>query len=94
MTQAKGIVLQIADFRKPPEPLTPREKRRLERQISPAATETAKNLRIRIARRNAWWYADRVAGYWRARLDWQCALQLAQKHKIGDSGSFPTRDQR
>ena len=43
-------------------------------ELPPLATETAKNSRIRIKRRDAWWHADRMMDYWRARLDWQCAL--------------------
>ena len=70
--------------------LTPRELRRAGKPpVPPPATETAKNSRIRIARRDAWWHAGRVAEYWRARLDWQSALELAQQYKIGDSASFP-----
>jgi hypothetical protein len=32
--------------------------------------QPAKNSRLRIARRDAWWRAGRVTDYWRARLDW------------------------
>ena len=46
-------------------------------ELPPPATETAKNSRIRIKRRDAWWHADRMMDYWRARLDWQCALEIA-----------------
>ena len=28
--------------------------------------------------------------YWRARLDWQCALEIAQQYGIADSDSFPS----
>jgi hypothetical protein len=70
--------------------LTPRLIRRLGKpELPPPATETAKNYRLRNARRDAWWHAGQVADYWRARLDWQSALDLAQQYKIGDSGSFP-----
>ena len=68
--------------------LTPRQMRRLGKpELPPPATETAKNSRIRIARRDAWWRAG--PDYWRARLDWQSALGIAQEHGIGDSASFP-----
>jgi hypothetical protein len=60
-----------------------------ERPLPPPLTETAKNSRIRIARRDAWWLADRVTDYWRARLDWQSELEYAQREGIGDSASFP-----
>jgi len=51
--------------------------------------ETGKNHRIRLKRRDVWWHAGRVADYWRARLDWQGALECAQSHGIADSASFP-----
>jgi hypothetical protein len=51
---------------------------------------TAINSDLRKERRDAWWHADRVADYWRARLDWCSALSIAQQHGIGDSASFPS----
>jgi len=92
MTQANCIVLQFADFRKPATPLTPREKRRLERNQTPAATETGKNSRLRIARRQVWWDAESLTRYLRARLDWQSALEHAQRRGLGDSKSFPSAE--
>jgi hypothetical protein len=74
--------------------LTPRDIRRAERQAAPPATETAKNSRLRDARKTAWYMADRTRDYWRARLDWQSALALAQRNEIGDSGSFPPARER
>jgi hypothetical protein len=63
--------------------LTPRQRRREGKPELPSpATETAKNSRIRTARCGAWWHADRVADYWRARLDWRIALWSAQRHGI------------
>lgn len=41
-------------------------------------TETAKNAKLREKRRDAWWLAGRVTDYWRARLDWEHALETAQ----------------
>jgi hypothetical protein len=71
--------------------LTPRQLRREGRpELPPPATETAKNSRIRIARRDAWWHAYRVADYWRARLDWTSDLEIAQQYGIADSASFPS----
>ena len=71
--------------------LTPRQMRRLGKpELPPPATETARNSRIRSARRDAWWHAARLAEYWRARLDWHSALGTAQKYEIGDSASFPS----
>jgi hypothetical protein len=70
--------------------LTPRQRRREGKpELPPPATETAKNAWIRTERRDAWWLAGRMADYWRARLDWQSALSIAQKYGIGDSASFP-----
>jgi hypothetical protein len=48
-------------------------------ELPPPATETAKNSRIRIARRDAWWHAGHVTDYWRARLEWQNAIETAQR---------------
>ena len=43
--------------------LTPRQRRREGKpELPPPATETAKNSRIRIARRDAWWHADLGGG--------------------------------
>jgi hypothetical protein len=71
--------------------LTPRQRRREGKpELPPPATETAKNARIRIARRDAWWLACRATEYWHARLKWQYQLEVAQKYGIGDSGSFPS----
>jgi hypothetical protein len=58
-------------------------------ELLPPATETAKNARIRTERRDAWWLAERAEKYWYARWKWLNALEIAQKYKIGDSGSFP-----
>jgi hypothetical protein len=63
-------------------------------ELPPAATETAKNSRLRSARRDAWWEAIHVTGYWGARLDWHRELDFAQRHGIGDSASFPSADER
>jgi hypothetical protein len=54
--------------------------------------ETAKNSRIRIARRDAWWRACQVSEYWRVRLEWQHALGTAQRYAIADSASFPSAE--
>src|SRR5258705_13873683 len=66
--------------------LTPRQMRRLGKsELPPPATETAKNSRIRSARRDAWWHAGWLVDYWRARLDWHSALGTAQRYGIADS---------
>jgi hypothetical protein len=68
--------------------LTPREMRRQLRQQSEPATETCRNQRARLKRRDAWWRAERTTSYWRARCDWSSALGLAQDNGIGDADSF------
>ena len=70
--------------------LTPRQERRQGKpELPPPATETAKNSRLRNGRRDAWWRAERLVDYWRARLDWCGALSCAQQWGIADSASFP-----
>jgi hypothetical protein len=66
-----------------------RDSREERRPLAPPLTETCRNSRLRIARRDAWWRAGRVTDYWRARLDWQSALETAQRHEIADSASLP-----
>lgn len=69
--------------------LTPRQERRQGKpEFPPPATESAKNSRIRNARRDAWWRAERLVDYWRARFDWYSALGTAQKWEIAGSASF------
>lgn len=74
--------------------LTPRqERRRGKPELPPPATETAKNSRLRNGRRDAWWRAEQLVDYWRARVDWYSALGTAQKWEIADSASFsPAKD--
>ena len=55
-------------------------------------TETAKNSRLRDARKTAWNHACHTTDYWRARMKWHGALSWAQNYGIGDSGSFPPAD--
>jgi hypothetical protein len=70
--------------------LTPRRERRQGKpELPPPATETARNSRLRIGRRDAWWHAERLVSYWRARLDWYDALCCAQRWGVADSSSFP-----
>jgi hypothetical protein len=84
-------VRSASDKQAPAGALTPRQRRREGKpELPPPATETAKNSRIRIARRDAWWHAGRVADYWRARLDWQGELEIAQQYGIADSAAFPS----
>jgi hypothetical protein len=48
-------------------------------------SETCRNQRFRLSRRDAWWAADRLTDYWRARLDWQSALSVAQSNNVADA---------
>jgi hypothetical protein len=73
--------------------LTARQRRREGKpELPPPATETAKNTRIRTARRDAWWDACRVSEYWRARMDWQAALSTAQLWNVAGSSLYPRAD--
>jgi hypothetical protein len=89
-------IIQFSDAARPARPvignrvLTPMQRRREGKpELPPPATETAKNARIRTERRDAWGLAEREKQYWHARWKWFDALEIAQKYKIGDSGSFP-----
>src|ERR1700690_865391 len=55
-------------------------------------SETCRNHRFRLSRRDAWWAADRLTDYWRARLNWQTSLEFAQSNNVADSNSFPKCD--
>lgn len=49
---------------------------------------TSRNLLLRQARQTEWFKAWRVTRYWRARVDWQIALECAQRWGVGDSKTF------
>lgn len=49
---------------------------------------TAKNLRLRMARKGDWRIARRTTDYWRARMDWEYSLEVAQAYNIADSNEF------
>lgn len=84
-------IIQLSAFTSPGSHLfTPRQQWREGRlPLPPPATETAKNSRLRISRRDAWWRASRVVDYRLARMEWLSALRLAQEWAIDDSASFP-----
>jgi hypothetical protein len=74
--------------------LTPRQRRREGKpELPPPATETAKNSRIRAARRDAWRAADRESTYWHARMKWCQALSSAQHWGVADSASLPSAEE-
>jgi hypothetical protein len=52
-------------------------------------TETCKNSRLRLSRRDVWWAADHVTDYWKARMSWHSALSIAQDRNIADANSYP-----
>lgn len=52
-------------------------------------TETAKNSRLRDARKTAWYMADRTRDYWRARLDWHSSLETARNAGVPDALKYP-----
>ncbi len=73
--------------------LTPRQRRREGKpELPQPATETAKNSRLRTARRDAWWRACRESEYWLARMEWNSALGIAQRYGIADGASFPSAE--
>src|ERR1700722_9890353 len=59
------------------------------RWLPEPATETCRNQRLRLTRREVWRRAGFTTRYWRARLDWDSALSWAQRQGIGDAKSFP-----
>jgi hypothetical protein len=70
-----------------------REAERRERELlTPPATDTCRNQRLRLSRRDVWWAAGRLTAYWRARMDWHNALSSAQTHGIADANSYPKCD--
>jgi hypothetical protein len=74
------------------EPETPRERRIRERQEAPALTETGRNSRLRIARREAWREAEADTRYWQAKMDFGHACEMAQRHGVQDSFSYNLPD--
>ena len=96
MTQCS--IIQFSSFIKPKPPAKDDylEKRRaknkaklLELTTSPEALSgTCKNSRLRTSRRDAWWAANRLTRYWRARLDWHSDLSLAQQYDIAESRTY------
>jgi hypothetical protein len=66
------------------------QQRREHRQALPeSATETGRNQRMRLDRRDAWREAARLTEFWRAKMDWHSALSIAQSHNIADANSYP-----
>jgi hypothetical protein len=55
-------------------------------------TETSRNARARRCRRDAWWCAQALTNYWRARMDFHSALNGAQRWGLADASSYPEVD--
>lgn len=68
------------------EPETP------EHQEAPALTETGRNSRLRIARRKVWWQAEAATRYWRARMDFESAVESAQNNGVQEGRLHPAVD--
>ena len=70
-----------------------RKARLLELTTAPETlSETCKNSRLRLSRRDAWWEAAHLTDYCRARLDWHSSLSTAQSRNIADANSYPKAD--
>jgi hypothetical protein len=52
------------------------------RQAAGTLTATAKNARLRLARREVWWKAEARTDYWRALLDFMNAVLIAKDHGL------------
>jgi hypothetical protein len=52
------------------------------RKAAGTLTTTAKNARLRLARREAWWKAEALTNYWRAQLDFMNAVLIAKGHGL------------
>jgi hypothetical protein len=66
---------------------------RRERPLPEPLTESCKNQRLRLSRRDVWWAASRLTAYRRACLDWHSALSDAQTHGVADANSYPKYDE-
>jgi hypothetical protein len=51
-----------------------------DRDTSETSSPTCKNSRLREKRKDAWREADAVTGYWRARLDFNSAIERVQRY--------------
>jgi hypothetical protein len=68
------------------------EEERWKRRLPEPLTDSCRNQRLRLSRRDAWWAAQYLTAYWRARMDWQSALSTAQTYNIADARSYPACD--
>jgi hypothetical protein len=96
---------QIIQFRIPERTLTPApagdwrsrrdarfasiQDRAREAEHNPDLTDTCRNQRLRLGRREAWWQADRLTDFQRARMDWHSALACAQSWNVPGAKLYP-----
>jgi hypothetical protein len=56
-------------------------------------SETCRNHRLRLGRREAWWEARRLTDFARVRMDWHSSLQCAQAWNVPGSSEYPKYDE-
>ncbi|GMP11868.1 hypothetical protein [Bradyrhizobium sp. TM239] len=59
--------------------MMPGDARRLRRLQSEPTTETARNAKLRLQRREAWWKAERKVEYWKACMKMHTAISSVQR---------------
>lgn len=57
-------------------------------------TETGKNARLRLARREAWWQAERQVDYWKACMEMHHAIACVQRADLPEGNNHPKVDLR
>jgi hypothetical protein len=62
---------------------------RRERSLPEPLTETCKNQRLRDGRRDAWRCAEAATRYWRARLDFERAVESVQRLELPEGRCHP-----
>jgi hypothetical protein len=59
------------------------------REQAPPATKTARNFRLREQRKESWRAADAATRYWRARIEFEHAVSIAQDRDIPEGRLHP-----
>jgi hypothetical protein len=81
----------LTDYRA--ERIARREAKLLELTTAPETlTETCRNSRLRLSRREAWWKARRLTDFARACMDWHSALSCAQSWNVPGAKLYPESD--
>jgi hypothetical protein len=52
-------------------------------------TESCRNHRLRLSRKEAWFTASRLTHFYRARMDWHSALSCAQSWEVPGAEAYP-----